>query len=661
MRQSIMKTAGLLAACFSIFMVFAATEAKAWWNDDWELRKQLSIDTSQTGANINGEIGSSAVLIRLHIGNFRFEAAKEDGSDLRFVAGDDQTPLKYHVERYDGLLGEAFIWVQMPDLKPGTKSDIWLYYGNSKAAAGGEPKATYDADKVLVYHFQERGTPAQDTSSWANNALTSGVGTDGSIISRGLRLDDASWLRLPASPSLALAEGGAFTWSAWIKPDALQQNAAIYHRRDGTNSLTIGLDEGAPFVEIGNADTLQRTGMGTPVSPASWHHVAVVSNGTQVTLYLDGTSYAEMAAVTPILSGESLVGALPEPVAAPAADEGTEAEEGEEAAEATPDETVAETGAGDEIEDAEPGEPVIPLQAFVGEIDELNISKVARPAGYIAAAAIGQGPDHGQMIIFSPDEETSSWLSGYFGVILQSVTVDGWVVIVILMVMAVISWIVMYQKAAFVSAQVKANDRFLDEYHKAAADLAELGQDNANDFAAISEQLQSSDRKILRNSSFYRIYHVGAEEISHRLRRAGAGQDLILTPQSIEAIRASIDTVVVQETQKLNRMMVLLTIAISGGPFLGLLGTVVGVMITFAAIAMSGDVNVNSIAPGVAAALVATVAGLVVAIPALFGYNYLLTRVKDITNEMRVFVDEFVTKMAETYQGRAGYHARAAE
>jgi biopolymer transport protein ExbB len=95
--------------------------------------------------------------------------------------------------------------------------------------------------------------------------------------------------------------------------------------------------------------------------------------------------------------------------------------------------------------------------------------------------------------------------------------------------------------------------------------------------------------------------------------------------------------------------MVLLTIAISGGPFLGLLGTVVGVMITFAAIAASGDVNVNAIAPGIAAALAATVAGLAVAIPALFGYNWLNTSIKEINADMRVFVDEFVTRIAEHY------------
>jgi biopolymer transport protein ExbB len=72
-------------------------------------------------------------------------------------------------------------------------------------------------------------------------------------------------------------------------------------------------------------------------------------------------------------------------------------------------------------------------------------------------------------------------------------------------------------------------------------------------------------------------------------------------------------------------------------------------MITFAAIAASGDVNVNAIAPGIAAALVATVAGLGVAIPALFAYNYLITRIKDATSEMQVFVDELITRIAESY------------
>ena len=152
-------------------------------------------------------------------------------------------------------------------------------------------------------------------------------------------------------------------------------------------------------------------------------------------------------------------------------------------------------------------------------------------------------------------------------------------------------------------------------------------------------------------STLYRLYHHGVAEASKRLAGQAAGADRVrtLSPQAIESIRASMDATLTRLTQRLSEQMVWLTISISGGPFLGLLGTVVGVMITFAAIAASGDVNVNAIAPGIAAALVATVAGLGVAIPCLFGYNYLNTRIKEINADMRVFVDEFVARLAETY------------
>jgi biopolymer transport protein ExbB len=76
-------------------------------------------------------------------------------------------------------------------------------------------------------------------------------------------------------------------------------------------------------------------------------------------------------------------------------------------------------------------------------------------------------------------------------------------------------------------------------------------------------------------------------------------------------------------------------------------------MITFAAIAAAGDVNVNAIAPGIAAALVATVAGLAVAIPALFAYNWFAIQIKNIAADTTVFADEFLTKSAELH----GQHA----
>src|SRR6266511_3468769 len=100
--------------------------AHGWWNDEWSGRKPLRIDTGVGGANVTEPIGAAPVLVRLHAGNFKFDAAKEDGSDLRFIAGDDKTPLKYHIEKYDALVGEALVWVGIPDLKPGARTDIWL-------------------------------------------------------------------------------------------------------------------------------------------------------------------------------------------------------------------------------------------------------------------------------------------------------------------------------------------------------------------------------------------------------------------------------------------------------------------------------------------------------------------------------------------------------
>ncbi|MTD92727.1 DUF2341 domain-containing protein [Hyphomicrobium sp. xq] len=713
--------------------------AQAWWNDEWQLRKKITIDTSASGANITDPIGSVPVLVRLHVGNFRFGQAKEDGGDLRFIAADDKTPLKHHIEKYDSLLGEAFVWVQAPDLPSGAKTDVWLYYGNKKAIPSNDAKGTYDADTLLVYHFAERGTPAQDSSVWANGAQSAGQPADGAIIGSGLRLDGQSALIVPASPSLSLPQDGSLTWSAWVKPAAAQPNASLYSRHDGQNAIVIGFDNGSPFFEVTNAGTVQRTSAGAPVSLNTWHHLAVTASAGVATVYVDGTPYATLNAPLPALNTISAIGGstaphasaaptvapsaeaptLPAPTtgnastsadgaapsatpdaggatpptppeasptnpdasgappgggAAPASDGQSDGTAGDAGAAPTPatDATAPTAGtaaptAGTAAPSADAAAPaavpeptpsptpapvvaapvVAAAVGFVGDIDEVNIAKTARTPGFLKAQAIGNGPEQAKLISFSVDEETSSWLSGYFAVILRSVTIDGWVVIGFLVVLAVISWFVMFDKASMLKKQTRANSHFTKAFRAATANL---GAHNVR-FDEISGHIVAGDEKLMRHSSLFQIYQVGAEEIAQRFSRDPARAH-VLGAASIAAIRASLDAVMIRESQKLNRMMVMLTIAISGGPFLGLLGTVVGVMITFAAIAASGDVNVNAIAPGIAAALVATVAGLAVAIPALFGYNYLISRIKDLTNDMQVFVDEFITRMAETYAER---------
>src|SRR5215471_16336169 len=121
------QAAGALPLAVVGSILLSASPAKAWWNDEWQLRKKITIDASAAGANITEPIGGAPFLVRLHPGNFRFSATKDDGSDLRFVAGDDKTPLKHHIEKYDPLLGEALVWVAVPNLQPGAKTEIWLY------------------------------------------------------------------------------------------------------------------------------------------------------------------------------------------------------------------------------------------------------------------------------------------------------------------------------------------------------------------------------------------------------------------------------------------------------------------------------------------------------------------------------------------------------
>jgi biopolymer transport protein ExbB len=199
--------------------------------------------------------------------------------------------------------------------------------------------------------------------------------------------------------------------------------------------------------------------------------------------------------------------------------------------------------------------------------------------------------------------------------------------------MFVVACWVMVTKALFVGKADKDNRQFLERFRDANANLLQLEQGASHP-----------------HSSLFRLYQAGVRELAKR--NTGEAGSAPLSGASIDAVKASIDADLVRENHQLNSRMVLLTIAISGGPFLGLLGTVVGVMITFAAIAAAGDVNVNAIAPGIAAALLATVAGLGVAIPALFGYNYLASRIKNISSDMQIFVDEFVTRVAEVYGAR---------
>ena len=272
---------------------------------------------------------------------------------------------------------------------------------------------------------------------------------------------------------------------------------------------------------------------------------------------------------------------------------------------------------------------------FTGLLDELQISTAARSAEFMRFAHAAQAADAKLVAsVLQPKgaaEASDGAHGGYMGILVKNLTVDAWVVIALCGLLFLVAVWVMVDKFVLVRRVDSANQSFLLRFRE-ARDVMQ------------AEGLQQHPK-----SSLARLYEAGLREL--KKRDVGSG-DTRLSGASINAVKAAVDADVVRENNRLNSHMVWLTIAIAGGPFLGLLGTVVGVMITFAAIAAAGDVNVNAIAPGIAAALLATVAGLGVAIPALFGYNYLTSRMKTVSSDMLIFVDELVTRVAESYGER---------
>ena len=604
--------------------------AKAWWQADWNFRKQISVDTTAQAGAINDNVGRVPLLVRLHTANFAFDGVNENGSDLRFVASDDKTVLNHQIESFDPLLGMALVWVDIPEVVGAQRQDIWMYYGNQQAPATSNGQLAFDPHYTLVYHFNGApDAPPRDATAYSNHAQTAPNGLVDGVIGRAAQFSGGAPLMLPASPSMALPSAGAFTFSAWVRADQPAGTQLVYARRDGGNSLLIGLDNGVPFVEVSG----QRSQPGQPLSPAAWQHLAVTADGRQVVLYVNGQPAATLGVSLPALNTVAAIGgnvpgaAAAVPAAAPA--------EGD-AATAVP------------AADAQAAAPVAPAPVytpFIGAIDEIRISKIARPAAVIRADALAQGAES-RLVAYGADEEQSGFGFGGLGYLLNAVPLDAWIVIAVLVFMMIQSWVVMISKNRKVARVEEGNARFRQAFSKVGNRL-EMLMDDAALKGALGE------------APLWRLYEVAVNEL--RVRRAQGADTSSISGATIEAIRASMDAVRTREAQTLGRRMGVLSNAIAGGPYIGLLGTVLGIMVVFLGTAMAGDVNINAIAPGMAAALLATAMGLFVAIPALFGYNRLQGRNKDVGADMRVFVDEFVTRLAEVHgESQVAEIARAA-
>jgi len=210
-------------------------------------------------------------------------------------------------------------------------------------------------------------------------------------------------------------------------------------------------------------------------------------------------------------------------------------------------------------------------------------------------------------------------------------TPEAKAIIFCLLIFSIIAWSVMISKALQMRRAKKLNFYFNTEFRSQKA------------------VLEVFDRRIqAEGCPMFMVYQSGSLELDARLK-SETGRQRFVSLKGMEHVKRTLENSVAQESLKLESGLILLAIAVSGAPFLGLLGTVWGVMSTFGHVAQQGTATMAAMAPGVAAALITTVAGLLVAIPSMFGYNWLVHNLRVLTVELDNFAQELVSKMETEY------------
>lgn len=216
--------------------------------------------------------------------------------------------------------------------------------------------------------------------------------------------------------------------------------------------------------------------------------------------------------------------------------------------------------------------------------------------------------------------------------ILADATIPTWIVLATLAVFSLMSWWVIFWKMRLFRDVRRQGDRFLDHVEKA-------------------QRLEEAYKAIiaLPESPYGRVFKQGVNffsELRPGSLRQGAPIGEGLSHTQLEALRMVLEKAENEERDELARGITWLAVIGSVAPLLGLLGTVIGVMNVFLGIAASGSSNLSAVAPGVGEALITTVAGLFVAIPAVLFYNHYIGRLNLVTSELEGFSSEFIGTLA---------------
>jgi biopolymer transport protein TolQ len=235
---------------------------------------------------------------------------------------------------------------------------------------------------------------------------------------------------------------------------------------------------------------------------------------------------------------------------------------------------------------------------------------------------------------------------------IKNATMEGKITVGVLFLLSMFSWSIILTKIRQLHIARKTSKKFFDAYNSTRDPL---------DIKKRGEEFEGSPA--------WELYDRGADETLYQLKNnpvqvqattiqsTGDGNtDFMaraittkISPSSFEAVKVVLEEAAGGQAMALEKGMIVLSTAVAGGPFIGLLGTVWGVMSTFAGIAEKNQASLTAMAPGVAAALVATVTGLLVAIPAMFGYNFMVTTIRHMTQELDGFATRYANQIEHTF------------
>ncbi len=223
--------------------------------------------------------------------------------------------------------------------------------------------------------------------------------------------------------------------------------------------------------------------------------------------------------------------------------------------------------------------------------------------------------------------------------ILGLVTRAGWMawsVLIILLLFSIISWGVIFLKYRVLKHAISKSNKFRSAFRKAAS------------LSEVSKKVEQH-----RGSPLANIFHEGYQGLSAILKSKEGNiysSDEVgqIMKRSERILRSSIQ----DEASYLERYLVFLATTGNVTPFIGLFGTVMGIINAFQQIGLQGTASIAAVAPGIAEALVATAAGLAAAIPAVVAYNYFLNKIRQISIDMDSFTAEFLSYVEEGLKRR---------